>query len=118
MSDMFKRMKNWKEESGIPHKDGKIKWFVMSFDEDGGHYVGEYDMTDWDKTFEEQVFPEAQSIASDFLDTDEWQLIRGDHLTDLMFNVANCLDSAGEFKKWWLPMDFYDEFHEGEKDGV
>ena len=105
-------MTNWIEEDGIPHKNGKIKWFVMSFEEDGSFYVGEYDMTDWDKTFNEVVFPKAQEMADSFLNTDEWRLIRGDHLGDLMFNVASCLRSAGAFKKWWLPIDYYDEFDE------
>jgi hypothetical protein len=105
-------MTNWIKEDGIPHKNGKIKWFVMSFEEEGGHSVGEYDMTDWDKTFNEVVFPKAQEIADNFLETHEWQLIRGDHLGDLMFNVSHALYQSGDFKDDWLPQDYWDDMDE------
>jgi hypothetical protein len=112
---MREDMSDWmQEEDGyqpIPHKNGKIKWFIMSHEEDGGHYVGEYDMTDWNTAWD-KVWADAQKLAYDWLDTHEWVLIRGDHLTDLMFNVANCLHDAGAFKEWWLPLDYYDEFDE------
>jgi hypothetical protein len=116
---MKKDMSDWMEvdENGhqpIPNKDGKIKWFVMSSEEDGGHYVGEYDMTDWDTAWEE-VWAKAQEIAHDWLYTHEWVLLRGDHLIDLMRNVSNCLHDAGLFKEHWLPMDYWDEFDEGEE---
>ena len=109
-------MTNWMEaEEGfqpIPHKNGKIKWFVMSFEESGGHYVGEYDMTDFDKTYDEVVFPKAQEMANKFLDTHEWRLIRGDHLFDLMLNVSHALYLSGDFKNDWLPQDYWDEMDE------
>jgi hypothetical protein len=108
MSDMFKRMKNWKEDSGIPHKDGKIKWYVIGFEEDESTYLGEYDMTDWDKTFEEQVFPKAQEDADSFFASDLWQVMRADQLRDLMFNVASALQSSGDFKEKWIGNDWYD----------
>jgi hypothetical protein len=112
-------MTNWMEDEegfqSIPHKNGKIKWFVMSFEMEGGRYVGEYDMTDWDKTFDEVVFPKAQEMANG-LNTDEWRLIRGDQLSDLMFNVANCLQSADVFKRWWLPISYYDDDFDEEND--
>ena len=105
-------MTNWIKENNIPHKNGKIKWFVMSFEEEGGHYVGEYDMTDWDKTFDEVVFPKAQKIADKFLDTNEWQVIRGDHLFDFMLNVSHALYESGDFKNDWLPQDYWDDMDE------
>jgi len=102
MSDM----KNWKEDSGIPHKDGKIKWYVIGFEEDESIYLGEYDMTDWDKTFEGQVFPKAEEKAGKYFDT--WQVMRADQLRDLMFNVASALHSSGDFKEDWIGNDWYD----------
>lgn len=104
MSDM----KNWKEDSGIPHKDGKIKWYAIGFGEDESIYLGEYDMTDWDKTFDEQVFPKAQEDANSLFSSDLWQVMRADQLRDLMFNVASALHSSGDFKEDWIGTDWYD----------
>ena len=105
-------MKNWIEDGGIPNANGKIKWYVLGSDEDAGHYVGEYDMTDWTKTFDEIVFPKAQEIADKFLDTDNWQLIRKDHLIDMLYNVSHALYESGDFKDNWLPQDYWDEMDE------
>lgn len=107
MSDM----KNWKEETGIPHRDGKIKWYVLGFEEEESAFVGEFDMTDWDKTFDEQVFPKAQEMAKHF-DQDLWQVIRGDQLRDLMFNVASALYDSGDFKEDWIEKDWFDWYDE------
>jgi hypothetical protein len=105
-------MKNWIEEGGIPNDNGKVKWYVLGFDEDAGHYVGEYDMTDWDKTFKEVVFPKAQEIAEDFLTTDDWQIVRKDHMIDVMHNISIALHESGDFKKDWIGTDWWDEFDE------
>jgi hypothetical protein len=117
MSDI----KNWMEEKDgyqlIPHKNGKIKWYVLGFEQDGGHYVGEYDMTDWDKTFNEVVFPEAEKIAHDWLFSNEWQVMRKDQLIDMMFSVAGALYSSGDFKEEWVVgtdwYDWLDEVNDG-----
>jgi hypothetical protein len=105
-------MKNWIEDGGIPNDNGKIKWYVLGSDEDAGHYVGEYDMTDFTKTFDEVVFPKAQEIAEKFLDTHNWQLIRKDHLIDMLHNVSHALYESGDFKKFWLPQDYWDDVDE------
>ena len=104
MSDM----KNWKEESGIPHDNGKIKWYAIGFEEEESFYIGEYDMTDWDKTFDEEVFPKAQKHAENYFESDCWQTIRGDQLRDLMFNVAHALFDSGDFKEDWIEKDWFD----------
>jgi len=119
-------MENWKEESGIPHEDGKIKWYAIGLEEGESYYIGEYDMTDFDKTFDEEVFPKAQKRAEDFFEGDTWQVIRHDQVIDLMFNVSTALYESGDFKKWWLPQDYWNDWDEyiktkqnGEmKDGV
>ena len=110
-------MKNWMkiEKDGfqpIPHKNGKIKWYVLGFEEDAGYYVGEYDMTDWDKTFDEVVFPKAQEMAEMFLDTHEWQLVRKDHLIDMMLNISHALYESGDFKDVWIPQDYWNDVDE------
>jgi hypothetical protein len=109
-------MENWMEDEDgfqrIPHDNGKIKWYVLGFDEEAGHYVGEYDMTDWHKTFDEVVFPKAQEIADNFLDTDEWKLIRKDHLIDMLHSVSHALYQSGDFRESWIAMDFWDDMSE------
>jgi hypothetical protein len=116
MSDM----KNWMEaEEGfqpIPHDNGKIKWYVIGTEEDGSHYVGEYDMTDWDTAWEE-VWAKAQKYEKYF--DQMWTLVRKDQLIDMMFNVANALYASGDFKKEWVVgSDWYDWLDEEEEDGV
>ena len=105
-------MKNWKEESGIPHDNGKIKWYVIGTEQDGSQYVGEYDMTDWDKAWEE-VWVKAQEFDGFF--SEEWTLIRKDQLIDMMFNVAGALYASGDFKgEWVVGTDWYDWLDEEE----
>jgi hypothetical protein len=109
-------MQNWKEESGIPHDNGKIKWYAIGLEEEESVYLGEYDMTDWDKTFDEQVFPKAQEKAGKYFDL--WQVMRKDQLFDLMFNVASALQSSGDFKKDWISADWYDWLDEIDEEDV
>ena len=104
MSDM----KNWIKEDGIPHKDGKIKWYALGFQEDEYFYIGEFDMTNWNKTFDEEVFPKAQEHADACFESDMWQVIRADQLFDLMFNVAHAMYDSGDFKKDWIGKDWFD----------
>jgi hypothetical protein len=69
-------------------------------------------MTDWDKTFDE-VFTQAKDYMGRFFrNNDDWQLLRKDHLIDLMWNVAGCLRESDEFKNEWLEMDIFDEDEE------
>jgi hypothetical protein len=110
-------MKNWKEESGIPHKDGKIKWYALGTEQDAGHYVGEYDMTDWDTAWD-KVWEEAQKNFDRFF-SEEWTLVRKDQLIDMMFNVASALYSSGDFKEEWvIGTDWYDWLDEENEDGI
>jgi hypothetical protein len=108
-------MKNWKEESGIPHDNGKIKWYAIGLGEDESVYVGEYDMTDWDKTFDEQVFPKAEAEADRFFNRDDWHVMRKDQVIDVMHNLSMALHLSGDFKKNWIGADWWDEFDEGDE---
>lgn len=109
-------MKNWKEESGIPHDNGKIKWYAIGLGEDESFYIGEYDMTDWDKTFDEQVFPKAEAGADSFFNRDDWHVMRKDQVIDVMHNLSMALHSSGDFKKDWIGSDWWDEFdNEGDE---
>jgi hypothetical protein len=113
---MMTDMTNWKDadpaDGYIPHEDGKVKWYVMTMEEHEYYYVGEFDMTDWDKTFEE-VFAKAKDYMDKcFRHTDDWQMIRKDQVIDLMWNCASCLRESGDYKEEWLPMDIFDEDEE------
>jgi hypothetical protein len=113
---MKQDMSDWMQadEDGwqpIPHKNGKIKWYVLGVEEDGGHYVGEYDMTDWNTAWE-VMWEKAKKMADKYMAT-EWTLLRQDQLIDIMFNVANCLYSSGDFKEEWVVgSDWYDWLEE------
>ena len=37
MSMNDRNMDNWMDEYGIPHDNGKIKWYILAYQEDGGH---------------------------------------------------------------------------------
>lgn len=101
-------MKDWIKRGGIPHDNGKIKWFAIGYEEDESYYVGEYDMTDWDKTFDE-VCEKATDFADKCFPSDEWKLIRKDQLEDLMWNVASALRDAGDFKEDWIRPELFDD---------
>jgi len=98
-------MKNWIEEGGIPHDNGKIKWYVLGTNEFEYEYLGEYDMNDWDKAFD-VMFEKAQTAAEKF---DDWNVFRKDHVVDMMWNIACSLRESGDFKEEWLKLDIFDE---------
>ena len=113
---MSKDMTNWIEEDNIPHDNGKIQWFAIGFEEEETYYVGEYDMTDWDKTFDEVVFPKAQKHTDRCFKSNDWRIIRKDQLIDLMFNVAHALHCAGNGKEDWDLDDYFDDEKENGND--
>ena len=100
-------MTNWKEESGIPHKDGKIKWYIIGMEEDEYHYLGEYDMTEWDKTWDE-IYAKAEKTIEKY-GWEEWNVIRKDLLIDMMWNIFNALDESGDRDADWIDLKEYNE---------
>ena len=100
MSDMTDWMT---EEDGIPHKDGKVRWYVVGPEEDMYGYLGWHDMTDWYKGLEEVMF-DAKQIACDSFN---FQVLRHDQLITLLRNVyfaiEEALDVPGETTyNYWL----------------
>jgi len=89
MSDMTDWMT---EEDGIPHKNGKVRWYVVGADEDVYGYLGWYDMTDWDKGIEEVMF-DGNVIA---YETFNFQILRHDQLIMLARNVQYAMEEALE----------------------
>ena len=108
-------MTNWKnadpDGEHIPHEDGKIKWYAIGMQDDDYYYIGEYDMTDWDKTFEE-VFKDAKDYVDENFMTDQWQILRKDQVVETMWNLAFALNDSGDYKKHWIGVDFFDDWNE------
>jgi hypothetical protein len=96
-------MTNWKEESGIPHEDGKIKWYIIGTEDSEYHYLGEYDMTDWDKTWD-VIYAEAEKIIDKY-QWEEWNVVRKDLLIDMMWNIFWALGESGDRDKEWIDLE-------------
>ena len=104
-----RNMDNWMDEYGIPHDNGKIKWYILAYQEDGGHYLGEYDMTDWDKGWD-IMFADALKCVDKFIDEDgQWQVCRHDQVLDMMWGVFNALEQSKSLNSTWIDLDAYKE---------
>jgi hypothetical protein len=97
-------MKDWmNEEYGIPHKNGHVRFYVIGFNEDVFHYLGWYDMTNWDEAWE-TLWADAQKAVND---DEDIRLLRHDQLIDLKNNVNWALEEAlrveeeTTFEWWW-----------------
>jgi len=97
-------MKDWmKEEYGIPHKNGHVRFYMIGFNEDVFQYLGWYDMTNWDEAFD-KVLADARKAAND---DENFQILRHDQVIDLRNNVTWALDDAMQvdeettFEWWW-----------------
>jgi len=99
-------MTNWKKEGNIPHKDGKIKWYIIGMFEDEYHYLGEHDMTDWDKAFD-SIYAEADKVATRRR-FEQWNVVRKDLLIDNMWNIFNALQESGDLHKEWIDLKDYE----------
>jgi len=95
--------KDWMtEEYGIPHKNGHVRFYMIGFNEDVHGYLGWFDMTDWDKGWDELWETAKQSRNGG----EEFSILRHDQLLDLQRNVINALEEALEDKDettfyWW-----------------
>jgi hypothetical protein len=104
-----RNMDNWMDEYGIPHDNGKIKWYILAYQEDGGHYLGEYDMTDWDKGWD-IMFADALKCVDKFIAEDgSWQVCRHDQVLDMMWGVFNALEQSKSLNSTWIDLDEYKE---------
>ena len=99
-------MTNWMtEEYGIPHKDGKVRWYVVGFGEYEFAYLGWFDMTDWDEGFEEMLT--AVRLLEWVADANyDYRTLRHDQLLGLQDNLSLALQEAmvveGETTpEWW-----------------
>lgn len=99
-------MTDWmNEEYGIPHKDGKVRWYVIGYQESEFEYLGWFDMTDWDEGFEEVL--SAARLLKWVVDSDEdYRILRHDQLLELKNNVDWALEEAMQVQgettfEWW-----------------
>ena len=97
---------NWMtEEYGIPHKDGKVRWYVVGFGEFEFGYLGWFDMTDWDQGYEEVL--SAARLLKWFTEPDyNYLTLRHDQLVGLQDNLNLALQEAMVVKgettpEWW-----------------
>ena len=99
---------NWMtEENGIPHKNGLVRFYFVSTDEDVHGYLGWYDMTDWDEGWK-KVWADAVARRERMGDSEpeNIQVLRHDQMLDLMRNVQYAFEEALEDKDettwlWW-----------------
>jgi hypothetical protein len=99
-------MTDWmNEEYGIPHKDGKVRWYVIGYQESEFEYLGWFDMTDWDEGFEEVLM--SARLLKWVVDSDEdYRILRHDQLLELKNNVDWALEEAMQVQgettfEWW-----------------
>jgi hypothetical protein len=103
---MSKSTDNWMEEKdGVPHKDGKVRWYLIGLYEDVYGYLGWYDMTDWDEGWK-KVWESAEKKCP----SGEFQVLRHDQLMDLKRNIDNAFEEAMEVKGettwvWWYQQE-------------
>jgi hypothetical protein len=101
---------NWMdEEYGIPHKNGKVRFYLVGHDEDVFDYLGWFDMTDWDEGWK-KVWEAAQNSRNAKND-ESFQVLRHDQMLDLMRNVTWAFEEAMEDRDetttswWWRQKD-------------
>lgn len=74
----------------------KVRFCVVSGVEDGTQVLGDYDMTDWDKTWNEQVWVDAQKTDLDF-SSGGAVVMRIDQAMDLWLDLLTMLESDGTY---------------------
>jgi len=100
-------MSNWMDEYDIPHDNGKIKWYILAYQEGGGHYLGGYDMTDWDEGWG-IVYADALKCVGKFINDDAaWQICRHDMVNDMMWSVFEALEESKSLDSTWINLDEY-----------
>jgi hypothetical protein len=95
------------DSQDIPNDNGKIKWYVIGFDDFEYTYLGEHTMTpdNWESVVD-ALIDEGSKFMGDTL---VWKLLRKDQLKEVMWNIACALSDSGDFKKDWLEMDTFDD---------
>lgn len=104
----MKATDNWMDEEGIPHKNGSVRFYIVSHEEDVHGYLGWYDMTNWDKGWK-KVWADAVATRKRMgdLEPENIQVLRHDQMLDLMRNVQWAFEEALEDKDettwlWWI----------------
>lgn len=103
------KKKHWtKEEYGIPHKNGKVRFYAIGIDEDVSHYLGWFDMNDWDEGWKKVWGAAVKAVGGE--DKVPFQVLRHDQLLDLANNVRWAMEDALKVKDettwvWWYEQE-------------
>ena len=106
-------MSDWMtEEYGVPHKNGKVRFYLVGIDEDVHDYLGWFDMTDWDAGWK-KVW-EAAENSRNAKNEEAFQVLRHDQMLDLMRNVQWAFELALQDKDettdmWWMRKKWKEE---------
>ena len=85
-------MTDWMtEEDGIPHNNGKVRFYLIGADEDLYEYLGWFDMTDWDKGFQNVLNAAKNGRCRDCGD---YQIMRHDQLMTLARNIQWVIEAV------------------------
>ena len=95
------------DSQDIPNDNGKVKWYVLGFDDFDYAYLGEHTMTpdNWQSVTDALIDEGGETMG----EVTDWKLLRKDQLKDVMWNIACALNDSGDFKKDWLGMDTFDD---------
>ena len=72
----------------------KVRFCLISPYEDGTQVLGDYDMTDWDKTWDEQVWVDAEKTG---VELEPALVIRLDQVMDLWLDLKALLELDGTY---------------------
>ena len=79
-------------------KPNIVRFCVVSASEDGTGVLGDYDMTDWNKTWDEQVWVDVEKYVDRFgMDLSAINVLRIDQVMDLWLDLQNMLESDGTY---------------------
>jgi hypothetical protein len=79
-------------------KPNIVRFCVVSANEDGTGVLGDYDMTDWNKTWDEQVWVDVEKYVDRFgMDLSAINVLRIDQVMDLWLDLQNMLESDGTY---------------------
>jgi hypothetical protein len=86
-------------------KPNIVRFCIVSANEDGTGVLGDYDMTDWDKAWDEQVWVDTQKYVDRHdMDISAINVLRIDQAMDLWLDLQAMLEADGTYKL----EEFYD----------
>jgi len=79
-------------------KPNIVRFCIVSANEDGTGVLGDYDMTDWNKTWDEQVWVDVEKyVENNGMDLSAINVLRIDQVMDLWLDLQTMLESDGTY---------------------